>query len=128
MIKKFNEFINEGLFKPNKYDEYINDFFEEIKDNFDASNLTYSNNDDEFSYIYDNVKLEIKFDIENSLLISPVYIIHIKNVIINCSNGLKKKIFKFFKKEFNDYKEQVKLNNLKNQLSRTNRTANKYNL
>ena len=95
MIKNFNEFLNEGLFrKKNPLDPEIRRIFDEIKDNFNMSDLRYDHGHIKYTH---NESIHIKMFI----VFDDVYL-YVNKEKINCSKSLKKEIWKFFEKKIDE--------------------------
>ena len=95
-IKKFDEFVNEGLFS-SKNDKEVKDIFKVIKDTFDIEKLSLAGD----SYIYDEI---IAVKIIDMMI--PSYELFIDDSKIKCSFLLKREIFNFFDEKYKESKEE----------------------
>lgn len=130
MIKNFKEY-NEGFFYSDM-DKYIKELLNDIKNEFDYSNMGYTIGGligYEFNYIIDDIYIKIVK--ERGVIPHYSLMIDNENVGDSVSYPIKYKLFNFFYNKYKKKEKEMEINkkeDIKKKIDPIYRKSNKYNL
>lgn len=126
-LKEYDQFLNEGLFsKPNAYDPVIKSLIDRISEIFDIENLTFQSGGGGYLFTYD---LEETGAISGHIIIKSTkeftfdyynYCLKVDDKSIDCSESMRKKIWKFFNNKWKErecLRKQAEINDFKKKYS-----------